>query len=421
MDALELGPLRRYLLEQELMFLAGQPATYHCHHYNLFLDQTIDDALGVADATRLKTRAAREATYPLIANACEHVGASTPAERTQVATELFRLMGHGRLDVLAGHDQGSAKGAFLHYSHSWNEKYGASVRRRHPADAFASGFICAASEVAEGLPCGTLWATEERCAALKEPNCSFELTRDPEPEAARIHVGEAETQSVVGPAGDGVGEDVIQPIVAGLKAFTATVSGDARGLIPAFGVFAAMQMTGYYNRISYDAVEEVARRSPASVPVLESLLRESGHVCVYHTFGGVLLSPEWESLVGPPQGSPQDIVVWCMAIARGFGFGRWQLAEFEENRRLVLRTSSSYESVYYRTRHGLAQRPVEYLWQGAAVATAQLAHSVSWKDNPTLNAESYQELFKRGIKWKAEQTQAITAGDPVSEIVVTRV
>ena len=38
--------LRAYIPDYDLMNYGGIPTVYHCHHFNLFLDQTIDDALG---------------------------------------------------------------------------------------------------------------------------------------------------------------------------------------------------------------------------------------------------------------------------------------------------------------------------------------------------------------------------------------
>lgn len=417
----KLSSLRRYLLEQELMFTAGQPSVYHCHHFNLFLDQTIDDALGPERSLALRTRAAREFSERLIRSACETAGAQTPPERLQIACQLFSQMGHGKLDLDADAHGGEAKGSHLHYGFAWHEKYGAQVRRRTPADAFACGFAAAAVEVAYGLPPSALTARETACVALRAKVCELEVVPETQPESLRADIGESDSRAVVGPPEDGLCEDIIQPIAAGLKEFTSGVAGDDRGLVQAFGVFVTMHLAGYYNRISYDAVDAIQQEAPQSVGVLEDLLRESGHVCVFNTFGGILVSPEWEALVGPLVNDPLRIVAWSMAIGRALGMGRWVITEFEPERRLVLRTSSSYESVYYRVRHGIAPYPVEYLFQGAALATAQLAHRVDWTSKPQFTADYYKQLFKGGVPWKAEQTSAIVCGDPVSEVVVTKI
>jgi hypothetical protein len=421
MNELKLSTLRRYLLEQELMFLAGQPVVYHCHHFNLFLDQTIDDALGPEQSRELRMRAAREFSARLIGAVCEKVEAQSPPEKLQVAAQLFSAMGHGKLDFDADPTGGKVKGSHLHYGFAWHEKYGAQVRRRDPADAFASGFAAAAVEVAYGLSPGVMQGQEHTCVAMRASSCDMTLSLSGRPEPWGPAVGEAESRAYVGTPEDGLSEDVIQPITAGLKEFTSGVAGDERGLVQAFGVFVTMHLAGYYNRISYDAVAAIERQAPQSVGVLEDLLRESGHVCVFNTFGGILVSPEWEGLVGAPPNDPQKIVAFCMAIGRALGMGRWVIAEFEPERRLVLRTSSSYESVYYRARHGIAKHPVEYLFQGAALATAQLAHRVDWTTKPQFTADYYKQLFKGGVPWRAEQTRAIVCGDSISEVVVTRV
>jgi hypothetical protein len=420
MTELKLSAHRQHLLDQELMFLAGEPVVYHCHHFNLFLDQTIDDALGADDSALLRTEAASEFSHRLIAALCEKMGADSPPERLQLSQELFRQLGHGTIEINATAEGGSALGNFLHYGFAWQEKYGKKVKRRHPADAFAAGFIAGAIEVAFNLPPGSIHAKEDHCFALRDKSCVFTLRRRVPPVAASTAVDLEASIAVVGTPENGIGEDVVQAIAAGLKQFTAGVAGDERGLVQAFGVFVTMHLTGYYNRISYDAVRRIEAKSPHSVPVLEELLRESGHVCVFNTFGGILLSPEWEGLVGPVTDNPQDILIWCMAMGRALGMGRWTLAEFEADRRLVFRTSSSYESVYYRTRYGLADRSVEYLFQGAALAMAQLSHRVKLTEKPELSPEYYQALFKGGVPWRAEQTKSIVCGDAYSEVVVTK-
>src|SRR5690606_13157673 len=95
MTELNLGTHRTFIPEQELMFLADEPVVYHCHHFYLFLDQTIDDGLGAADGTLLRTEAAAEFSYRLLKNLCERTNADTPPERLQLARELFRQLGHG--------------------------------------------------------------------------------------------------------------------------------------------------------------------------------------------------------------------------------------------------------------------------------------------------------------------------------------
>jgi hypothetical protein len=402
------------------MSLAGTPAVYHCHHFNLFLDQTIDDALGSTEGPALRFTAARHASHDLLASLVEREGAATPVERLELAAKTFAAMGHGRLAIVADASGGTAHGDFLHYGFSWREKYGQLVKRRLPADAFAAGFAAAAIEVAFDLPRESMGGVEQACVALRAPRCEFAfapgIAATPPP-----HVGDAECRANVRPTFGGQREEAILAIASGLRDFTAGVAGDARGLVQAFGVFVTMHLAGYYNRISYDTLHLLEKRAPRSVGVFEDLLRESGQVCVFNTFGGILLSPEWEGLVGPLTGDPAQVVEGCVAIARALGFGHWTIAEFEADKRLVLRTPSSYESAYYLARHGNSTRASEYFFQGATTAIALLAHRVDWKSRPKLTQEYYNALFRAGTpQWKAEQTACIACDDARSEVVVTR-
>ena len=91
--------LRELLAEQSLTFLAGIPYVYHCHHYNLFHDQTIDDALGEAEGARVRTTAAHNAFRELLGAVFAASGATTPAERISLAAEVFAWMGQGRISL----------------------------------------------------------------------------------------------------------------------------------------------------------------------------------------------------------------------------------------------------------------------------------------------------------------------------------
>ncbi|MBI5507995.1 MAG: hypothetical protein HY903_04510 [Deltaproteobacteria bacterium] len=410
--------LREYLAEHDLMLFGGAPAVYHCHHFNLFLDQTIDDALGQVAGERLRFSAAREFAHDFLVTACAREGATTPVERISVAQTLFAAMGQGKLQLSVDPAGGQGRGEFLHYGYSWFEKYGTKVKRLRPADAFAAGFAAAANEVAFGLPLGSTNAVEGFCIARRDPHCAFTLTAG-SPTPAGPKVGAAEIRANVRPAFTGKSEDEVVKIAAGLRDFTASVRGDHRGLVQAFGVYVTLHLSGYYNRISFDAVRHIEATTPQSVGVLEELLRESGHVCVFNTFGGILLSPEWEGMVGKLSGDPTQVVLGCAAIARALGFGHWTIADLQPGRRLVMRSPATYESAYFIARHGRAARGNDYFFQGAVLAVAQLAHRVDWKSKPKLTQEFYQSLFRGGIPWRAEQTRGIAKGDEMSEIVVS--
>lgn len=411
--------IRQWVPNQDLLFLAKTPVVYHCHHYNLALDQTIEDALGFKRAAEVKRAAAREAATQLLAEFCELVEAQTPSEILQASKQLLQAMGHGSLDVLWDGESGEAHGEYLHYSYSWKEKYGDRVKCKTPRDQFAAGWAAATAQMISELPPCSVESKELECYAMRQPRCRFELSLG-EPEAPRPTIGITESEDVLRSHFGGLYEDEIEKYAAVLKEFTAGISGDERGLVEAFGVFVTMTPSVYYNRISYDSLMILQEEAPAFVPVLEALLREAGHVCVFNTFGGILASPEWESVAGGAPSSPEEIVWQSMSIARALGFGHWTVQEFELGKRLVMSAPVSYETPYYMTRHGETQEHRHYVFQGAAVALMQLAHRVDFLTNPVFDTQFYAQLFKNNkLKWRHEETRNPFAGDDRLEVVVT--
>lgn len=402
-------------------FLGDAPVVFHCHHFNLFLDQTIDDALGPDAGLALRIQAARAASHQLLTSIFARLGDLSTSEKFEIAHELFQAMGQGRLEILGDKHGGMAHGEYLHYSFAWREKYGNAVRRTHPADAVAAGFAAGAVAAVHGLPANAIQVEESRCYAQKAERCRFNLDPAESPDPLMPVVGRTQIlESVRAELPGGRREDRILKIEKGLRDFLGGVRPDDRGLVQAFGVFVTLHMANYYNRLSFDALHHIQARSPRVQPMLEGLLRESGHVCVFHTFGGILNSPEWEGLVGRPQNGTCDVIDGGIAIARALGFGRWTIEDCDPGKVFAVRAPANYESVFYRSVFGQAKQPVSYFMQGAALAIMQLANALDWSGPVRLDHDFYLSLFKKGVPWKVEQTHCTARGDAFDQVVVTR-
>lgn len=415
---MELKQLERTLLDgQDLYFLESVPYVYHCHHYNLFHDQTVDDAIGEDLGLRFRASAAQASVHQLLSRIAGARDLTGTTERMALATSLLPWMGHGRLVI----DGLEATGEDLHYGHCWREKYGGSIKRLYPADAFAAGFSAAAVEIGRGLGPGSLSATETACIAMRSPSCKFEL-KELENDARQYACPDRKDYAKhSGAPISGQDENSIAKIAKGLQDFMRGVEGDDRGLIQAFGVYVTLHLAAYYNHTVYRTTHWVEKNAAGAVPAVEALFRESGHVCVFNTFGNIILSPEWEGMVGAPSGKPEEIVASCCAIARGLGFGRWTVGELEPGERFVLRTACNYEAPFYLSQYGTSAKPRCYILQGAALAMMVLAEKVDWLSRPKLTQDYYASLFRSGkLGWRAEETRCLARGDDMCEVVVTK-
>ena len=405
--------------DQDLKLLGSAPYVYHCHHFNLFHDQTVEDALGQKEGFRVRSQAARRAAGHLLNDAVRLQGAGTPVEKLQLAASLFAWMGHGHLELQADSHGGRARGDHLHYSFAWREKYGSRVRRHFPIDAFAAGFAAAATEVAFDLTPGSLSPTEESCFACREPGCKFDITEGSGSDSAPA-VDSSTLQRHVHTPQKSIDEDTIANITQGLNEFLIGVEGDERGLVQGFGIFITRHLSGYYDQTAYDTIHFIEKNAPQATTAVEALFGESGHVCVFNTFGNLLLSPEWEGMVGSVRGEVEEIVTSCTAIARGLGFGHWAIEELVPDQRLVMRSTSNYEFPFYLERYGKSEKPRCYFFANAARAIMQLAHRVDWPSHPELTEDLYLNLFKSGLKWDIEETHCCAKGDDFCEVVVSR-
>ncbi len=400
----------------DLKFLGGAPVVYHCHHFNLFLDQTIDDALGEAGG-ELKRLAGRRAAAEFLPALFKE--AITPVEKLEVAKEVFAAMGHGKLNFDVGPEGGEVSSATLHYGLAWKEKYGDTVRTRTPKDCFASGFAAAATALAFGNPGESLDSLEVECVARRDKQCCFEVKAGKPALPAATPVNEESVTRILQGCQSGLNEETISEITDGLNAFLAGVKPDSRGLIDAFGVYVTLHLANYYNAISFGALAQVEARDPEMVDVFADLLRESGHVCVFNTFGGMICSPEWEGLVGRPSNQPEQIATWCLAIARALGFGHWSLEKFEEGKEMIISTPTNYEAPYFAIRESGAKSSPEFFFQGAAAAIMHLAHHVDWSTKPSFTHAAYIKLFENDeLPWQIEQLESASLGTTCSRVSI---
>ncbi len=407
-----------------LDFISSNPVVYHCHHFNLFLDQTVDDFYDPERGTRIRTAMARSACETLLQSLYRSLEKQhthlLPPKRIELAQNLFKDFGHGRLFIYGDEEGGKVEGEYLHYGFAWREKYGRQVERRHPADAFAGGFAAAALQTAYEAK-HPYAAKETDCIATGATKCKFELTKTERSEVD-IHIPDVTTMepflTSFSPMA-GAEEERIRQIEAGLRGFLAGVRGDQRGLVEAFGVFVTRHSANYYNGISYRMLADLTRTAPFLKESAEELLRESGHVCVFNTFGGILYSPEWEANFGRIEGGLNEVVSSCMAIARALGFGHWTIAELSENH-LVVRAFTEYESPFCLANDWAPRSGNCYFLQGAALAIMRLYDAIDWQEKPALDQRLYLKLFKSEHPWKVTQTKSLANGDPYSEVIVSR-
>jgi hypothetical protein len=159
-QAIQFDPAR------SVITIGDRRVVFHCHHYNVTLQRTIEEGLG-EDAAEIQRRAAMDASRAVIAAATSGVG----GERLSRAGELFGALGFGLANT---GELGPTGGRVLlptsHYAIGWRAKFDRAAR---PVCHFAVGFWAAATSVAFDLPAERVLAREATCSACGDAPCEI--------------------------------------------------------------------------------------------------------------------------------------------------------------------------------------------------------------------------------------------------------
>ncbi len=157
-------------LDRSTLTLGGRRVVLHCHHYNVFLQRTIEDGLG-AHAPALLTQAAMESARATLSKLEAEGPAGSPAAVIARGADVLAHHGFGLADVSAlGERGGTATIERAHYAVGWLAKFG---RRATPCCFFSAGWLAGAVVVAGGFSPERVVARETECLAAGAPRCSF--------------------------------------------------------------------------------------------------------------------------------------------------------------------------------------------------------------------------------------------------------
>jgi len=390
----------------------GEAMILHCHHYNCFLQRSIQDAEYIDSAPVLIGAAADVALAQL--TSMLPTSAEVAARKTAVEG-LYRACGFGLIDLSAVSDRGGeVRTTSTHYSTGWKEKFG---RSQAPVAFFSTGFLAGALAAIYRLDLSSVQARQTQCRSTGAQQDVFVLGRGP----ANFATFQPRHDTVLVPVAQdtlpstSVDREGITRAVAGMQ-----LEGNAQGMIPAFGVYLTRMYADYYNRISF-AFERnmVAVSGREGIEVASRLFIEAGHVCAFNTMGGIMISPEWDALVLPMLKTRQDWLFGIVACVNALGWGTWKVLDATQEA-ATFRIYNDYESLGYCSMYGTADHGISYLATGAAAGLMNLIYVGDIHKKPDLTPQFYDRLFKGSGVFDAVMTSCQGKGDPCTDIRVTR-
>lgn len=389
--------------------VAGEPLVFHCNHYNYWLQHTLrlDPSLGMDAVIR---DAAEACARAFVAGAKPALGLETPEAVLAVGADLFAQLGFGRLDLSAVTDGvGVVTTPTSHYGQTLAVACKGELTRDQ--NLFDQGYAAGLVGAAFGSPPGSLRVVDNACMSTGATLGRFELVRGPAREfRPSPGLGPVSAAPAPGPLlPSNIDEAAILGALSGLD-----LGGNEEGLIPRFGVILTRHFANFYNLISHGFVskmEELGLRD-----VAESLLIEAGQRCAFNTFGGIMVSAEWDAVVRPQCQTRDDWVHGMVAVVNAFGWGCWRVAELEP-RKLVMRIWDDYESTGWLGMAGRADRPIAYLAAGGVAGLMGLVTEGAIMTGPTLDESLYARACQGPGRYAASQTHSAARGDAYTQVV----
>jgi hypothetical protein len=215
-----------------------------------------------------------------------------------------------------------------------------------------------------------------------------------------------------------VDEDTIKTTVATLP-LKGDYVADETALIRAFGVVLTNHFADYYNKISYESYFALIN---AGIPKedAEEIFTQAGHICAFNTFGGIMKSQEWYSLVVPQCDSKEDWFHGMIAIVNALGWGVYRVEKLNPQGEIIVRVYNSYEGVGYRRMYSQTdEKNISFLVMGGILGLVHLLWKVDIREKPELTEDFYVNQFNHiENSYQVKQTHAIAAGDEYDRVVV---
>ncbi len=408
--------LVQFDFEHHRWVLGNEPMVFHCHHYNMYLQQTLLEA-EYLQCEPLLVGAAVEVAYKQLTNLFAQHRIEDVSERKALAESIYRWAGFGTIDLEPLYENGgTVTTQNSHYVLGWNARNNSPATR--PICFFTAGWLAGALAAIYDLPSHSFRATEKKCAAIfTDDYCEFELTREkadyvlfqsPGMGVLSSHKSRSVPESPVDY--DGILQAVTQlPLV-----------GNEQGVIPAFGVYLTRHYANYYNLVGFEFFHRINDTYGAEGrEIADSLLTEAGRVCAFNTFGGIMQSTEWDALIRPSLQKKEDWVHGIVAVINGLGWGRWQVTKVsEEEAEFVIH--DDYESSAHLAAYGKSDYPISFLAKGAAAGIMNLVYTAQIDQRPEMTPELYQKTFKQDRYYEAEPVASQAMGDEATVFRVRR-
>jgi len=153
------------------------------------------------------------------------------------------------------------------------------------------------------------------------------------------------------------------------------IQSNERGIMAAFGVYAAMNYNEFYFKVVSRAINAVDFRTAQTV---EKKLYDAVLECGYHTYHGIRTSMHWREHILPLIKSPEDEVYALVAVTNIFGIGFIEVEELIPGQKLVTVVKNAYDPGRYLEEYGVQPHGRCYMFNACTASYMDLVYGPSY-------------------------------------------
>ena len=401
----------KYLTERNAYIASGEPAIFHCHHYNCYLQAVLlDTSHYIKGIPELLKNTAHEIAYHQFTTYFNQYAELEIAEKKHIVEDYFRFAGFGLIDLSGVKEEGGIVETFSeHYGIAFKSKFGL---QKEPVAFFSCGFLAGATEAIYSLNLGSINVKQELCLSRGEDKSRFDIHKVTSRKELTVSQQEGVYQvaELNNPETTAVDYLSIREAITQIK----LEGAESTGLLEAFGVLLTRHYANYYSNISYGFLNLFSKQmGNDAISIAADLLTEAGHVCAFNTFGGVMQSNEWNAMIKPMLRTKEDWVHGMTAVVNAFGWGFWEVLELREDK-VVMKITSGYESnAYLKCYTECPSIPISFLATGGVAGLMNLIYVLDLpsKTPITLDEEVYKQICSQKTIFKARQLKCRAQGE----------